>query len=123
MLRELEALPTSKAASRLAVVPARTGEYYAAADGERAFEATHLCTHELLARLGSEINSFDVAGCPEEDLGALNARLLLPFQALEKTVWAAAACRSFQLENFSDIAYSVPEYLKPAYVTSSKKEK
>ena len=124
MLREAAQLfPGS--VSTLALLPARSGEYYAAATGAIPMEPTHITIHSLINILGASENSLTIIGRAAEDLSSIMSSGLTKFvehSLLNNDVWAAEAERSFTSGNFADIAYADPEYLKPAFITAKRPE-
>jgi tRNA threonylcarbamoyladenosine biosynthesis protein TsaB len=123
MLGELEAMPEAGAANKLAILPARAGEYYVASSGESVMAPQHMMLRELEVLAKRLTGPADVIGTVGDDLKFLNTSILVSHSTLNAEVWARASMHSFSMGSFADLAYAEPEYLKSAYVIASRKEK
>lgn len=116
-----------KAESKLAILPARKGEYYAALAVEKGgFSPQHITTVDLLNFLDNITDLSLIVGNPAEDLDVLreNGKVLFKrYMVINTTVWAQAALAAFNSGNVCDVAYAEPEYLKAAYVTKPKADR
>jgi tRNA threonylcarbamoyladenosine biosynthesis protein TsaB len=106
----------------IAVLPARAGEYYAAGEGPSvSFSPTHIVFKTLQEKIEQSAFPVHFIGMAGGDLLPLMAArniTLSEHHMLKETSWAKAATESFSLEIFADVAYSEPDYLKPAYIAS-----
>jgi tRNA threonylcarbamoyladenosine biosynthesis protein TsaB len=116
-----------KTETKLAILPARKGEYYAAMTGEKGgFSPQHIMTADLLNFLNNITELSLIVGNPGEDLEALRKRdrvLFKPYMTINTTVWGRKALDAFNSGTFADLAYSEPEYLKAAYVTKPRADR
>ena len=108
----------------IAVLPARTGEYYAAGSGHALhFSPTHITSGSLEQMVVQTSESIHIIGQVEAELLAvisLKGITLSEHHMPDKYTWAQCANESFLSRKFADMAYSEPEYLKPAYVTKAR---
>jgi len=113
-----------KTETKLAILPARKGEYYSAMTGEKGgFSPQHITTADLLNFLNNITELSLIVGNPGEDLEALRKNdkvLFKPYMAINPMVWGRKSLEAFNSGHFADLAYSEPEYLKAAYVTKSR---
>lgn len=123
MLRELDALIADEHANKLAILPARSGEYYVAASGELNADPQHITTEALL-QLAAGLNyPFAVVGEKAEDLSSLQTMHEAPHSFLDMSAWADATYEAFVKGEFADLAYAVPDYLKSAFITTSRTDR
>ncbi len=113
--------------TKLAILPARKGEYYAALAGEKGgFSPQHIMTPDLLNFLSNITELSLIVGNPCEDLEILRDRsevLFKPYMTINTRIWARQALEAFNSGEVSDLAYAEPEYLKAAYVTKPKADR
>ena len=111
----------------IAILPARAGEYYAAASGSLiALEPVHINTIMLQQVIQQGGETLYIIGRLSEDLSKIilsNGISFIEHQALNENHWAAATAEAFTAGSFADIAYAEPEYLKPAYITSKRPDR
>lgn len=116
-----------KTETKLAILPARKGECYAALGGEKGgFSPQHITTPDLLNFLSNITELSLIVGNPGEDMAHFaegKEIVFKPYTAINSTVWAAKSLQAFKSGNVSDLAYSEPEYLKSAYVTKPKSDR
>jgi tRNA threonylcarbamoyladenosine biosynthesis protein TsaB len=108
-----------------AVLPARNGEYFASVRRDReTLAATHILTSDLEKIFQEHRDeSWAVIGGLEEDLLKWNMASgfdFLPRTAPNPEIWARLTEIDFFYGAFSDLAYSEPDYLKPAFITARK---
>jgi tRNA threonylcarbamoyladenosine biosynthesis protein TsaB len=123
MLRELDARLGNRQANKLAILPARNGEYYVAAAGEYETAPRHISTPELLQNITGDKMLFAVIGNAENDLSALQTIYSAEHHLLDLLIWARAGWESFHQKMFADLAYATPEYLKAAYTTTPRADR
>jgi tRNA threonylcarbamoyladenosine biosynthesis protein TsaB len=113
--------------TKLAILPARKGEYYAALAGKKGgFSPQHIMTADLLNFLSNITELSLIVGNPGDDLNGIreNEKVLFkPYTTINTTVWAHLALTAFKSGNVCELAYSEPEYLKSAYVTKPKADR
>jgi tRNA threonylcarbamoyladenosine biosynthesis protein TsaB len=123
MLLEASAImPTVKKV--LAVLPARTGEYYVAMKNDETLLApTHLSTMELIQILGEDQRVTGIVGRVAEDLSSIissDGIKLVEHNMLNDASWAGASELAFLSGDFADLAYAEPEYLKSVFIASKR---
>jgi tRNA threonylcarbamoyladenosine biosynthesis protein TsaB len=112
---------TNKLAQKKAVVlKAREAEYFMACfdEGNQVFTAPqHVFVEELQAGIPATLSVIT-----DEVLPIKNEQTILPpdFE-LNISPWSALAAKRLARQEFDDLAYSEPFYLKTAYTTISKK--
>ncbi len=122
MLLELAAQGIDNEADRLAILPARAGEYYIAAEGAYRASPRHITTEELLEHFSNNSSLYIIGGFGP-DLGGLASKMIVSHQLLNISVWALGTYESFLINHFADIAYCEPEYLKSVYTTVSRADR
>lgn len=123
MLDELESMPAAAARISIALLRARAGEYFVAGRGDWMQAPTHMMEADLLA---ATVGWAEPANLISEEggyPGSLTVSFFAIHEELNSYTWAQNTYEAFIAEQFADTAYATPEYLKPAYVTPSKKEK
>lgn len=123
MLEELALVSDKGSLNRLAILPARAGEYYVAAQGEWEESPKHMMQEALLEKSRVWTEPALLIGQLEEDFSIPNVKNLIVHSKLDLSTWAKRTFKSFSKSEFADIAYTIPEYLKAAYVSASKREK
>ena len=122
MLREVKRV--YPAGNAVALLPARNGEYYAAAAGTSLnFAPEHIITENLIRRFQEAGEPFYIIGSMESDIMPfieLKSVIHIAHHTPDEYAWAIAAAESFTSGNFAAIAYAEPEYLKPAFITKSR---
>lgn len=121
MLKELVELTQEE--NRIALIPARSGEYYAAASGEVDFPPQHIMTTDLIQRISGWSAPYSIIGKWEADLSLLNPIYASPHDLLNVSAWAKATYEAFSAGHFADVAYAEPEYLKSAFITASRTDR
>ncbi len=110
----------------VALIPARQGEYYAAAKGpDLNFSATHITTDKLIIFLKQAGTGTRLVGRVSADLEEVIKEagfLLSVHYMLDEISWSLSAAESFALADFADTAYSVPDYLKQAFTTEPRRD-
>ena len=108
-----------------AVLPARSGEYYAAVGGEETILApTHITTHELIQILQASTSEVGIIGRVAEDLFSIfssEGTKFVEHNMLNDASWAGAGEKAFLAGNFADIAYAEPEYLKSVFIAPKRR--
>jgi tRNA threonylcarbamoyladenosine biosynthesis protein TsaB len=102
---------------------ARTGEYFFAAydsSGKEAIAPQHIFEKEL-GQLLAETPGLYVVTDDEAFALTGNAALIRPNHPADIMSWIPAAEQRWQQQQFDDLAYCEPFYLKAAYTTQSKK--
>ncbi len=125
MLEELRAKNPGdehSAKNSLAIIPARAGEYYVAAEGAFMTPPRHMTTPELAA-VYMDVRYLNIVGAKGTDLDFLPADNILPHHDLDTFVWGGNTLALFIKNDFADLAYSEPEYLKSAYITASRADR
>ena len=116
-----------EAQTKLAILPARKGEYYAALRVEKGgFSPQHIMTGDLLNFLSNITELSLIVGNPGDDLNVLHENpnvLFKPYTSINTMIWAETAATAFKSGNVCDVAYAEPEYLKAAYVTKPKTDR
>lgn len=109
----------------LAILPARSGEYFAAAmrpDGDLLLPPQHLHTPQLSEYIYTTSHAPAVIGTVQEDLaGLLPAEPAAP--VYDPDVWAALSFEQYTRQAFSNLATAEPYYLKAAFTTQPRKSK
>ncbi|MBS1628559.1 MAG: tRNA (adenosine(37)-N6)-threonylcarbamoyltransferase complex dimerization subunit type 1 TsaB [Bacteroidetes bacterium] len=123
MLEELDSQLEVSNLNRLAILPARAGEYYIAAQGEWEAAPMHILQNELVENTRFWTQPASIIGHLEEDFSIPNVKNLIPHEKLDLNTWAKRTFLSFSEQEFANIAYAIPEYLKAAYVNPLKREK
>lgn len=106
----------------IAVLPARAGEYFAAAmdaSGKYLLEPQHLMTEELKNWLQEQAGTFSAIGAVQADLMNLFPDITPPCYIA--SVWATLAGQQFKAGHFTDVAAAEPYYLKAAFTTQRRK--
>lgn len=106
----------------LALLPARAGEYFAAAAGrnkEIILEPQHLFTEELSEIIAGLQPDLAAIGATADDLSGRTGTLLPPVYSPE--VWAKIAFKAYKRKEFTDLAAAQPFYLKEAFTTQPRK--
>jgi tRNA threonylcarbamoyladenosine biosynthesis protein TsaB len=119
MLQELRSQEDDKETNLLALLPARAGEYYMAASGNYQSAPKHITSQVLLAET-SAYQGFSVIGQYENDLAEIQITAQVPHSSLDIHSWAEATHKSIVMEQFADLAYAEPEYLKAAYIAAPR---
>jgi hypothetical protein len=68
----------------------------------------------------SAYQGFSVIGQYENDLAEIQITAQVPHSILDIHSWAEATHKSFVMEQFADLAYAEPEYLKAAYIAAPR---
>lgn len=113
---------TGKAA--FALLPARTGEYFAAAlspDGATLLPPGHFFTQDLINWLSAQKLQFSCIGTPQQDLAGSLPQAKWKEPVYVASVWAYMAFEDFKYHNFADLAHAEPYYLKAAFTTQPRK--
>ena len=124
MLREAKLL-FPDTTNLVAILPARAGEYYAAASGIFPQSPTHVTIHSLIHILQKSGQELGIIGRIGDDLLSATSSNRIKFvehQVLNEAAWADATGGTFSSGNFADVAYAEPEYLKPAFITSRRQD-
>ena len=111
MLREAS-LHTSGHKNIAAILPARTGEYYAAVNGVTILEPTHISTPELIKILHANPQPLIIGRVSEDLLSIVSSEGtdFVEHHMLNDASWAGAGEKSFSNGDFADMAYAEPEY-------------
>lgn len=110
--------------NRLAILPARKGEYYVALSGILHMTPRHIMADELAAAVAESKEKFIIIGQKgAEDLAFIQEARYIPHYSLDLNVWANASYSAFDVGTFTDLAYAEPEYLKSAYITASRADR
>jgi len=100
---------------------ARTGEYFIALfdkNGHSLSEPKHAFEQDLIQYENEGFHFF----MDDEALGAISAKTVIPMDtAIDIQNWILKAEERFVQQQFDDLAYSEPFYLKAAFTTQSKK--
>lgn len=124
MLAELDETVGADVPNRLAILPARAGEFFVAASGEWTNAPAHIMKAELEEKLEQYHKPLALIGNAEPwVLQNSLVMSVIDHNFLNDAVWAKRGYSSYCTHDYADIAYATPEYLKAAYVTSSKNEK
>lgn len=103
------------------VLKAREGEYFFA-QYDKEGKSTTPPQHMYAKDLASVLNSDALLISDDETLHAAHSGQALQVDlTVSLDHWIPAAERRFSMEQFDDLAYSEPFYLKAAYTTQSKK--
>lgn len=119
MLQEIAANEEHSTGNILAIIPARSGEYYMAAVGNYQSPAKHITAQGLLEETRGQ-QGFRVIGQYGNDLSAMPIERYQEHSVLNIEIWAAETYKSFQANQFADVAYAEPEYLKAAYIAAPR---
>jgi tRNA threonylcarbamoyladenosine biosynthesis protein TsaB len=124
MLLELEQELTYGAVNKVALLPARAGEYYWAAQlGQELVAPQHITTDLLLSKTAENGAGVALIGQPGPDLVHLSIIHNLAYNTLNLNCWASVTYQAFLSGDLADIAYAEPEYLKSAYITASRTDR
>ncbi len=105
----------------LALLPARKGEYYAAAEGEQVQQApAHLFADAVESIIRTTDDLTVIGDTGSELLFPTNVPLISQSSPGINT-WIEATATAYRNEIFADIAYASPDYLKAAYMTTPKR--
>ncbi|MEO6833542.1 MAG: tRNA (adenosine(37)-N6)-threonylcarbamoyltransferase complex dimerization subunit type 1 TsaB [Chitinophagaceae bacterium] len=106
----------------MALIPARAGEYFVAAEGENLeIKPCHLPQSELEILIKESLENTMITGIIPEDFQEFlkSNSVSVSFQEkahFEVAVWASLSNARFLENNFANLAYCEPEYLKSAYI-------
>lgn len=108
-----------------AVLPARNGEYFASIRHVQDLVGpTHMLTADLEKNFKDHRDgSWVICGSLGDDLSSWEQAAgfnFLPRTAPDPEIWAKIADSDFAKSAFADLAYSEPDYLKPAFILARK---
>jgi tRNA threonylcarbamoyladenosine biosynthesis protein TsaB len=123
MIEEAKAR-SAGAGTYVALIPARNGEYYAAATGKVGeMPPRHILTNELdmyLAETPSPIVVIGEKGADLDGKPGVTDSIFIEHLSLDIKIWSTVTLRALKDRLFADLAYAEPEYLKAAFVTSKR---
>lgn len=119
MLREAMAIFPGPA-TFVAILPARAGEYYVAIEG---IWSSKLPAHMTIAALEKVLSGIQdkiyFIGQIEEDISSViepEKLAIVNHKTLHNGIWGAASDESFRHQQFADLAYAEPDYLKQVFI-------
>ena len=101
----------------VAILPARIGEYFVAAyqGGNVVIAPTHMNVKDLESKL-NDFSEYVIVGNVGEDLGLLQAVKLVHDDSILQPQWATLTFNSYKQNNFANIAFAEPLYLKQVFI-------
>jgi tRNA threonylcarbamoyladenosine biosynthesis protein TsaB len=120
MLQELRSQEDDKETNLLALLPARAGEYYMAASGNYQSAPKHITAQKLLEEIAECHDALDIIGQYGSDLSQIQIKRHVAHGTLDISAWAKKGYEDFLEDQFADLAYAEPEYLKAAYIATPR---
>jgi tRNA threonylcarbamoyladenosine biosynthesis protein TsaB len=124
MLSELKDKEVKESTNKIALLPARLGEYYwTGIIGGILVPPEHITTEALISKLALQDYPLAMIGQANDDITQLQIFHNIHHDSLDVNGWSAITYSDFLAGKLADTAYAEPEYLKSAYITSSRTDR